>query len=49
MRGLPQGFRLQSAQVSGEKVESANQPETATARIVPPATKTVAWNMVSAR
>jgi len=42
---LPQGFRLRSAEFSGEKVEIANQPETATVRIVPAATKTVVWKM----
>jgi hypothetical protein len=42
---LPQGFRLASAEVGGEKVKTANQPETATVRIVPSATKTVEWRM----
>ena len=42
---LPRGFRLRSAEFSGEKVEIANQPETATVRIVPAATKTVVWKM----
>ena len=46
---LPQGFRLKSADVSGEKVEIANQTETATARIVPEATKTVEWKMTFAK
>ena len=46
---LPPGFRLQSAEVSGERVEMANQTETATARIVPTATKTVEWRMRFAR
>jgi hypothetical protein len=40
---LPAGFRLQSAEVSGEKVEIAHQLETATVRIVPTATRTVEW------
>ena len=46
---LPQGFQLQSAEVSGEKVEIAHQTETATARIVPTATKTVEWKMTFAK
>jgi hypothetical protein len=45
---LPRGFRLQGAQVSGEKVEFANQTETATVRIVPSATKTVEWKLTFA-
>ncbi|MBM4093956.1 MAG: hypothetical protein FJ276_31800 [Planctomycetes bacterium] len=45
---LPGGFRLASAQVSGEKAEIANQKETATIRIVPSATKTVEWKMAFA-
>ena len=47
--GSPQGLPLQSAEVSGEKAEIANQAETATVRVVPTATKTVEWNMVFAR
>jgi len=42
---LPVGFRLRSAEVTGETVEIANQAETATVRIVPSATKTVEWKM----
>ena len=42
---LPPGFRLRSADVSGEKAEIANARETATVRIVPSATKTVEWKM----
>jgi len=42
---LPEGFRLESAEVDGEKVEFANQKEIATARIVPSATKTVNWKI----
>jgi len=42
---LPVGFRLRSAEVTGETVEIANQDETATVRIVPSATKTVEWKM----
>ncbi len=45
---LPEGFRLQGAEVSGEKVECANQTETATVRIIPSATKTVEWKMTFA-
>jgi hypothetical protein len=46
---LPQGFRLKSAEVGGEKAEIANQQETATVRIVPTATKTVEWKMSFAK
>ena len=42
---LPAGFRLASAEVGGEKVEIANQAETATVRVVPSATKTVEWKI----
>ena len=42
---LPDGYRLVSAEVGGEKVEIANQTETATVRIVPSATKTIEWKM----
>jgi hypothetical protein len=42
---LPQGFRLESAEVGGEKAEVGNQQETATVRIVPSATKTVEWKL----
>lgn len=45
---LPEGFRLESAEVGGEQVELANQKETATVRIVPSATKTVQWQMTFA-
>jgi len=45
---LPRGFRLRSAEVGGEKVEFANQTETATVRIVPSATKTVEWRIAFA-
>jgi len=45
---LPEGFRLTGAGVGGEKVEIANQKETATIRIVPSATKTVEWKMAFA-
>jgi hypothetical protein len=46
---LPAGFKLKAAAVVGEKVEIANQQETAAVRIVPSATKTVAWEMSFAR
>jgi len=42
---LPQGFRLRSAEVAGEKAEGASQQETATVRIVPSATKAVEWKL----
>ena len=46
---LPQGFRLRSAAVSGEKVQARNQGETATVCIVPSATKTAEWSMTFAK
>ena len=46
---LPEGFRLESAAVGGEKVEIADQTETATIRIVPSATKTLEWKMTFAK
>jgi hypothetical protein len=42
---LPAGYRLVSAEVGGEQVEIANQAETATVRLVPSATKSVAWKI----
>ncbi len=42
---LPAGFRLKSVEVKGEKAQVANRKETATVRIVPSATTTVAWTM----
>ena len=42
---LPEDFRLQDAEVSGENMEIANQEETAIVRIIPSATKTVEWKM----
>lgn len=42
---LPAGFKLASAEVDGGKAEIANQQETATVRVVPPATRTVGWKM----
>ena len=46
---LPDGYRLENAEVGGEKVEFENQKETATVRIVPSATKTVGWKMTFAQ
>jgi len=46
---LPAGFRLAGAEAAGQKVETANQKETATVRFVPSATKTVGWKMKFAR
>ena len=43
---LPDGFKLKSAEVSGEKAEIAEPAETATVRIVPSATKTVEWKIM---
>lgn len=43
---LPAGFKLTSATISGATVETANQAETATVRIVPSATSTVEWKMI---
>jgi hypothetical protein len=40
---LPEGFQPGSAEVGDEKVELAHHGEIATVRIVPSATKTVAW------
>jgi len=45
---LPGGFRLESAEASGEKVGLANQAATATVRIVPSATRAVQWEMTFA-
>ena len=45
---LPEGYRLKTAKVSGEKVKVANRKETATVRMVPSATKTVEWKMTFA-
>lgn len=42
---LPEGFRVESAEVAGEKVDTATQKETATIRLVPSATKTVDWKI----
>jgi hypothetical protein len=42
---LPNGFRLEGADVSGEKPVWASDEETATVRIIPPAGKTVNWRI----
>jgi hypothetical protein len=42
---LPQGFRLQSAEVGGEKTEIPHGQETVAIRIVPAATRAVDWKM----
>ncbi|HUT32554.1 MAG TPA: alpha-galactosidase [Planctomycetota bacterium] len=46
---LPKGFRLERAEVVGEKVDCASQKETAAVRIAPSATKTVEWKMTFAK
>jgi len=46
---LPEGFRLQGAEVGGEEVEFANREETGTVGIIPSATKTVEWRMAFAK
>ena len=46
---LPAGFKLKAAAVGGEKVEIDSQPETATVRIVPSATRTVEWRVTFAK
>ena len=42
---LPDGFRLASAEVDGERAQIASQKEIATVRSIPSATKTVDWKM----
>ena len=42
---LPHGLRSVGAEVSGEKVDVANQGEIATIRIVPPATEMLEWRI----
>jgi len=42
---LPEGYRLKTAEVSGEKVETKNLPPTATVRITPATSKTVDWKI----
>jgi len=46
---LPEGYRLQTAEVGGEKVETKNLPRTATVRITPAASKTVDWEIKFAK
>lgn len=46
---LPDGYRLQSAEADGADVEIVNRKETAAVRIVPSATKTVAWKITFSR
>ncbi len=46
---LPEGYRIENAEVESERVEFANQKETATVRIVPKATKTVPWKITFSR
>ena len=46
---VPAGFKPAGAVVGGGKVEIANQKETATLRIVPPATRTVEWSIKFAK
>jgi len=43
---VPAGYRLTSAEVEGEKVETKKLPHTAAVRITPSATKTVDWKLV---
>ncbi|MCP4455255.1 MAG: PQQ-binding-like beta-propeller repeat protein [Planctomycetes bacterium] len=42
---LPDGYRIETAEVEGEEVTVAHQQETATLRIVPSATGTVGWKV----
>jgi len=46
---LPDGYRLGTAEVSGEKVVTKALPHTATVRIAPSASKTVDWRIRFAR
>jgi len=46
---LPEGFRVENAEVEGQKAEFARHEETATVRIVPSATKTVEWTITFPR
>ena len=46
---VPEGFKLESAEVGGQAVEVANQKETATVRIVPSKTENIPWKMNFAR
>jgi len=46
---LPEGHRLKTAEVDGEKVETEKLPHTAAVRIMPSATKTVNWRIEFAK
>ncbi|UCG47017.1 MAG: M60 family metallopeptidase [Phycisphaerales bacterium] len=46
---LPQGFRIDGAEVVGEKPETTNYEETAAVRVVPSATGTVEWRIAFAK
>ena len=45
---VPEGYRLTKTSVAGEKVETATQKETVSVRIVPSATKSIAWTLTFA-
>ena len=42
---VPEGYRLEGTEVAGEKAETARWKEIVSVRIVPSATKTVAWTL----
>jgi hypothetical protein len=42
---LPKGFRIADAEAGSEKIECANQEETAVVRLIPSATKVVPWTI----
>jgi hypothetical protein len=42
---LPNGFRVEGAEVSGEKAVCASDEETATVRTIPSASETVNWRI----
>ena len=46
---LPKGYRIEGADVGGEKAEVVTRGETVAVRIVPPATKTVQWKVVCSK
>jgi len=46
---LPDGYRLTTAEVMGEKVTTASQPHTAAIRIVPSESKVVEWRIECAK
>jgi len=46
---LPNGFRIETADVKGEQVEIAHQKETGTVRIVPSATGVVEWEVTCSK